>query len=110
MRWSGAVILAFIVYHLLDLTIGAVNPGFVEGRVYRNVVASFQVVPVALFYIVAMVLLWGASAARRVEHAADARLEPSRAMMRSRHRVAGVVATLVVAGNISFPSPCSWAW
>ena len=32
MRWSGVVILAFIVYHLLDLTFGAVNPAFVEGR------------------------------------------------------------------------------
>src|SRR5262245_16845616 len=30
MRWSGAVLLAFIVYHLLDLTFGVVNPGFEE--------------------------------------------------------------------------------
>src|SRR4030095_14284326 len=58
MRWSGVVVLLFLVYHLLDLTFGAVNPAFEEGRVYHNVVASFRSVPVALFYIVAMLLLW----------------------------------------------------
>src|SRR4029453_9367956 len=58
MRWSGVVLLVFIVYHLLDLTFGVVNPAFEEGRIYHNVVASFRSVPVSLFYIVAMLLLW----------------------------------------------------
>ena len=102
MRWSGVVILAFIVYHLLDFTFGTVNPGFVEGRVYRNVVASFQVVPVALFYIVAMVLLWG-----HLRHGVWSMLR-TLGLSHPRydalaHRVAAVFATVVVAGNISFP-------
>ena len=54
MRWSGFFLLAFIVYHLLHLTFGTVHPGFEEGNVYRNVVRSFRVVPVAAFYLVAM--------------------------------------------------------
>jgi succinate dehydrogenase / fumarate reductase cytochrome b subunit len=102
MRWSGVVILAFIVYHLLDLTLGVVNPGFEEGRVYRNVVASFQVVPVALFYILAMVLLWG-----HLRHGVWSMLRTV-GLSHPRydalaHRVAVAFATLVVAGNISFP-------
>lgn len=102
MRWSGVVILLFIVYHLLDLTIGAVNPGFEEGRVYRNVVASFQVVPVALFYVVAMLLLWG-----HLRHGVWSLLR-TLGMSHPRydamaHRVAAGLATLVVAGNVSFP-------
>lgn len=57
MRWGGVIVLLFIVFHLLDLTWGTANPGYVEGDVYRNVVASFQRVPVALVYIVANLAL-----------------------------------------------------
>src|SRR5215218_4858528 len=57
MRWGGVIILLFIVYHLLDFTFGATNPGFVQGDVYRNVVASFSRWYVSLFYILAQVAL-----------------------------------------------------
>lgn len=102
MRWSGLVILAFLVYHLLDLTVGVVNPGFEEGRVYRNVVASFRVVPVSLFYIVAMLLLW-----THLRHGVWSMLRTlGLSHPRYEHlaqRVATAFATVVVAGNISFP-------
>jgi len=57
MRWGGALLVAFIVFHLLHLTGGVV--GFEAGRfkhlaVYQNVVAAFAVWPVAVLYIVAM--------------------------------------------------------
>jgi succinate dehydrogenase / fumarate reductase, cytochrome b subunit len=60
MRWSGVILVLFIVYHLLHLTAGAV--GFQSGEfhdlsVYRNVVAGFSVWYVALFYVVAMACL-----------------------------------------------------
>ena len=57
MRWSGVIVLAFVVYHLMHFTFGNVHPSFVEGDVYHNVVAGFRVWPVALFYVFAMVLL-----------------------------------------------------
>jgi succinate dehydrogenase / fumarate reductase cytochrome b subunit len=57
MRWGGIIILLFVIYHLLDFTAGKLNPGFVKGDVYRNVVASFSLWYVALFYIVAQVAL-----------------------------------------------------
>lgn len=57
MFWGGLIIFAFVVFHLLDLTWGTVNPGFVEGDVYRNFVATFQRWPVSLGYIVAMIPL-----------------------------------------------------
>ena len=57
MRWGGALLVAFVVFHLLHLTAGAV--GFRMGQfkdlaVYQNVVAAFAVWPIALFYVVAM--------------------------------------------------------
>jgi succinate dehydrogenase / fumarate reductase, cytochrome b subunit len=57
MIWSGPIIIFYVIYHLLDLTLGKVNPQFEEGRVFHNVVASFQNPLVALFYVVANVLL-----------------------------------------------------
>ncbi len=57
MRWSGPLLLLFIVYHLLHFTTGTVHKGFVPGDVYHNVVAGFRVWPVSAFYIAAMITL-----------------------------------------------------
>jgi len=57
MRWGGIIILLFVIYHLLDFTAGTLNPGFQAGAVRRNMLASFSVWYVALFYIVAQVAL-----------------------------------------------------
>jgi succinate dehydrogenase / fumarate reductase, cytochrome b subunit len=59
MMWSGPIVLAFVIFHLLHFTFGVVHPGgpFEEGNVYNNVVTGFQFWPVSLFYIVAMALL-----------------------------------------------------
>ena len=57
MRWTGIIVLLFIVWHLLDLTFGSVNPNFTSGTPYENTVASFQRVPVSLFYILANLAL-----------------------------------------------------
>src|SRR5262249_14475465 len=37
MRWSGVLLFVFVVYHLLDLTFGTVNPRFQSGIVVHNV-------------------------------------------------------------------------
>jgi succinate dehydrogenase / fumarate reductase cytochrome b subunit len=58
MRWGGAIITLFVIYHILHFTLGAV--GFAPGQyrpmsVYRNVVNGFSVWYVSTFYIAAMV-------------------------------------------------------
>lgn len=59
MYWSGPILLAFVIYHLLHLTVGAVHPGsnFQEGDVYGNTVGGFQVWYVSAWYIFSMILL-----------------------------------------------------
>jgi succinate dehydrogenase / fumarate reductase cytochrome b subunit len=60
MRWSGVLLVLFIVYHLLHLTAGKVGyePGQYEHlSVYHNVVTGFSVWYVSVFYIVAMACL-----------------------------------------------------
>lgn len=62
MLWSGPIIAAFVIFHVLHLTVGSV-PGLalseVEGGydVYRNVVVGFRNPAVSIAYIVAIVLL-----------------------------------------------------
>ncbi len=57
MRWTGVIILLFLIFHLADLTWGTVNPHFVRGDVYRNFLASFTRPWVAAIYIVANLAL-----------------------------------------------------
>ena len=57
MALTGPILLAFIVYHILHLTTGTVHPSYREGAVYHNVVSGLKVVPVALFYLIALVAL-----------------------------------------------------
>ena len=45
MRWTGVIVGLYIVFHLMDLTWGWVNPDFVRGAAYDNLVASLE--PVA---------------------------------------------------------------
>jgi succinate dehydrogenase / fumarate reductase cytochrome b subunit len=89
-------------YHLLHFTFGTVHPSFVEGDVYHNFVAGFQVVPVSIFYIVAMLALgyhlyhgiWSMLQTLGLSH-------PRYNFLR--HGFAGLMTAIVVVGNISFP-------
>ena len=57
MYWSGPIIAAFVIYHLLDLTFGVLNPGYQEGEIYANMVRSFSNPLVSGFYMIAMAML-----------------------------------------------------
>ena len=59
MRWGGVLLLVFIVVHILHFTTGTIRPAgfFAPGNVYANVVGSFQIWWVVLFYVVAMIAL-----------------------------------------------------
>jgi succinate dehydrogenase / fumarate reductase cytochrome b subunit len=59
MRWGGALLLVFIVLHILHFTTGTIRPagGFSQQDVYANVVTSFRIWWVALFYVIAMIAL-----------------------------------------------------
>jgi succinate dehydrogenase / fumarate reductase cytochrome b subunit len=62
MMWSGPIVAAFVIFHILHLTVGAVGPAPVElgpnaPDVHANVVAGFSNPAIAGFYIFAMILL-----------------------------------------------------
>jgi succinate dehydrogenase / fumarate reductase, cytochrome b subunit len=57
MRWGGALILLFLVFHILHFTVGSAHPNFVEGNPYHNVAAGFHDLAIVLVYLVAMALV-----------------------------------------------------
>jgi succinate dehydrogenase / fumarate reductase, cytochrome b subunit len=59
MYWSGPIVLAFVIFHLLQFTAGYIHPEsqFIEGDVYHNVVAGFRVWWVSVWYIFSVSLL-----------------------------------------------------
>jgi succinate dehydrogenase / fumarate reductase cytochrome b subunit len=97
MRWGGVLLLAFIVFHLLDLTLGALNPRFQHLDPFNNVVYSLRRPAVALFYVAAMGALGlhlyhGAWAAFRT-------LGLARPSARPLHRTVAIAVAVIVAGG-----------
>lgn len=115
MRYGGIALLLFIVWHLLDLTVGVfgglhglfnlyvgAEHGFIRGEVYHNMLVSFGS-PVSFgIYVVAVVFLslhlmhgsWSAVQTLGLESASSDRLY---------RRAAAFVAGLVLVGNLSYP-------
>ncbi|WP_116995978.1 succinate dehydrogenase cytochrome b subunit [Desertimonas flava] len=102
MRWSGIIVLLFILWHLADFTWGWVNPDFVRGAVYRNVDASLSRIPVSLLYIVANIAL-----GIHLFHGFWSMFQTmgwnSPRFNQWRRAAAIGIATLIVVGNVSFP-------
>jgi succinate dehydrogenase / fumarate reductase, cytochrome b subunit len=102
MVWGGFIILVFVVYHILHLTLGTVHPDFVEHDAYYNFVAGFSVWPVSVFYILAMFPL-----GLHIYHGTWSALQSLGAnnpRYNAYRRPAALgIAILVVLGNISFP-------
>ena len=83
MRWGGALLAVFIVVHVLHFTTGSLRPtgAFVRGDVYANLIGSFQLWWVTLFYLVAVAFLGlhlyhGAWASARTLGATGASADP----------------------------------
>jgi succinate dehydrogenase / fumarate reductase cytochrome b subunit len=59
MRWGGVLLLVFIVLHIMHFTTGTWEPAgaFSETDVYSNLVTSFRIWWVTLFYVISMIAL-----------------------------------------------------
>jgi succinate dehydrogenase / fumarate reductase cytochrome b subunit len=102
MRWGGVIILLFVIYHILDLTTGTVNPNGVPGEVYDNVVADFSRWYITLAYTVAMIAV-----GLHVRHGAWSALQTlgrSSGPDQKRYKaVALVFAVVLTAGFLAVP-------
>lgn len=109
MRVGGALLLAFVVYHLLHLTVGTLHPHFRPGHVYDNVVIGLRPGWIAAVYVAAAALLglhlfhgvWATARSLGVR--------PGVAGDRRRPVVA-LLATAVAAGFASVPIAVLAGW
>jgi succinate dehydrogenase / fumarate reductase cytochrome b subunit len=106
MIWSGPIIAAFVIFHVLHLTVGVVMPlrevGANQPDVRYNVVSAFQNPAVSLFYILAVTLL-----CVHLYHGLWSMLQ-SLGWMSPRHskairRGAAALAILICVGFVSVP-------
>ena len=102
MVWGGVIIAAFVIFHLADLTWGVGGAEFTRGLAYENLVASFSRLPVAIFYIVANVLL-----GVHLYHVAWSLFQSiginNPRFNQWRRWFAYGVSAVIVIGNVSFP-------
>jgi succinate dehydrogenase / fumarate reductase, cytochrome b subunit len=104
MRWGGVIIALFVIYHLLDLTTGTLNPHGVHGEVHANVVADFAPERwyVTLFYTLAVVAV-GFHIRHGVWSALQTFGRSSAATQKTLQGVALGVALVLVVGFLSVP-------
>ena len=104
MYWSGPIVLAFIIFHLLQFTAGYIHPHavFIQDDIYHNVVAGFQVWWVSAWYILAVSLLgmhlrhgiWSMFQSLGLNHPRHTPILKSAALL---------IAVLITLGYISIP-------
>jgi succinate dehydrogenase / fumarate reductase cytochrome b subunit len=117
---TGAMVLAFLIYHLLHFTLLAtgegyealvqdIGGGFTRPDVYSMVVLSFQNLWVSLVYIAAMVLL-----GLHLSHAVSSMFQSlglnSPRFAGTIEKIGPALAVIVVAGNISMPVAVLLGW
>lgn len=102
MRWSGVIVLVFVIFHLMDLTWGNANPDFRSGEPYHNVVESLSRPGVAAFYVAANLFL-----GMQIFHGAWSMFQSlgwgMARFKQWRRYFAMAFAAVIVIGNISFP-------
>ena len=105
MYWSGPIVLAFVIFHLLEFTGGFIHPGsqFIAGNVYHNVVAGFSVWWISAWYIFSLCLLglhlrhglWSMLQSFGLPHT-----QAREAVLK---RLALWIAVIIIGGYISIP-------
>jgi len=104
MRWGGVTIVLFVIWHLLDLTFGVVNPEGFDSAPADRMIAGFDASRwwVTLIYLVAVVMV-----GLHLRHGIWSAFQTLGWANRNRYRVlratAGVVAALLVIGFLAPP-------
>ncbi len=102
MRWTGVIVLLFIIWHLMDLTWGWVHPDFIHGAVHHNIVASFQRPAVVAIYVIANLAL-GTHLFHGVWSLFQSLGWNNPKFNAWRRGIATAIAAVVVIANVSFP-------
>lgn len=104
MRYTGPIILLYLIFHLADLTwgVGPASSEYTRGEVYQNVVHSLERPAIAIIYIVANIVLcvhifhgiWSMFQSLGINNPRYNSL---------RKGAAAAFSLLILIGNLSFP-------
>ena len=102
MRYTGVIVLAYLIFHLFDLSWTGTGYEFLRGDVHHNLIDSLSRPPIALVYIIANLAV-----AVHLYHGAWSMFQ-SLGLNNPRYNVArrlfaGGFATLIGVGNLSIP-------
>jgi succinate dehydrogenase / fumarate reductase cytochrome b subunit len=101
-RWGGLILALFIIWHILDLTFGVVNPAGTGTTPYDRLIASFSNIPITLFYVVSMILL-GLHLRHGIFAATQTLGQTNKRRERAVNGIAYVVSGLITVGFILVP-------
>jgi succinate dehydrogenase / fumarate reductase cytochrome b subunit len=102
-RWGGVIILAFIIYHILDLTAGAINPAGGDTEPYERLIADFTNPWITIWYVIAMLLL-GFHLRHGIWSAMQTLGQTNRRRERAVNTIAIAFSTLLIAGYLVVPA------
>jgi succinate dehydrogenase / fumarate reductase cytochrome b subunit len=109
MRWTGVIVLLYLLFHLADLTWGSANPEFVRGDPYNNLIYSLQRPVVAIVYALANIAL-----AIHLSHGAWSMFQSlglnNPKYNKAKRRFAQGFALVILVGNLSFPIAVQAHW
>jgi succinate dehydrogenase / fumarate reductase cytochrome b subunit len=108
-RWGGLIIAAFVVYHILDLTAGTINPAGGGTEPYDRLVADFTNPWITIWYVVAMLLL-GFHLRHGIFAATQTLGQTNKRRERAVNALAYVLATLLTAGFLVVPLSIAFGW
>jgi len=103
MRWTGPIILLYLIFHLADLTWGLLpHTDYVRGDPFHNLSTSLSNLPVAIIYIVANVAL-----AVHIFHGTWSMFQSlglnNPRFNDARRILAAGLAGVILVGNLTFP-------
>jgi succinate dehydrogenase / fumarate reductase, cytochrome b subunit len=103
MLWTGFVLLGFVVYHVLHLTLGFGHPAYIPGRVHHNVSLGFSSIVPTVIYVGSMIAL-----GLHVSHGVLAMTQSlgltlRRDRLRGLRRLSVVLALIVAVGLAAIP-------
>jgi succinate dehydrogenase / fumarate reductase cytochrome b subunit len=102
MRYTGPLLLLYVVYHLAHLTLGTAHPQFDANDVYRNVVVGFSDPVASGIYIIAMGAL-GLHLVHGVWSMFQTVGANNGSWTERLRTVATALTAVIVVGNISIP-------
>lgn len=116
MLFTGAILLGFVVFHILDLTAGKIvapdgfqHPTEQTSFAYENVIASFQRPVVAVIYSLTLIAL-ALHVTRGIRAVVSDLGGTGKRLQRTATIVAGAIAIAILVGNISIPIAVQMGW